>query len=229
MTLMTTIELDAYLTRIGLPNNGRRLVEKARREAPVRQVQSKGGNVITGFQSVKMDRTIETESRGGEYPAVISYEHDKSVLEYYPQPMTIDVPIVNSEGRQTTRRAHTPDFMLLREDRISIEEWRPEATMIKKAKEQPGRFERDERGWRFPEIESLLHALGIEYRLRMAEEHPAIFIQNVIFLRDYFSPNTEPLDTSILGAIKQCFVENAFLSLSELIAMGTVSQHPAQG
>jgi hypothetical protein len=37
---MGVVELEAYFVRIQLPEAGRWLIEKARREAPVRQVQS---------------------------------------------------------------------------------------------------------------------------------------------------------------------------------------------
>ena len=54
---MTEAELDHYLAR--LPAAGQRLVRQARRESPVRQVQSRMGNVITRFVSGKMRRVID--------------------------------------------------------------------------------------------------------------------------------------------------------------------------
>lgn len=217
---MTDIELEEYFNRIGLLPSGRRLVEKARVNAPVRAVQSRIGNVITEFQSAKMNRTIATESRTVEYPAVVQHEHDKSVLEYYAQPVSLDITVTDSNGRRTSRHLYTPDFLLLRDDRVIIEEWRPESTMIKKASKHPGRFERDEHGWRFPAVELQLHAMGIEYRLRTDDEHPQLFVENLTFLADFYSPDADPLDEATMQAIKSCFETEACLSLADLIALG---------
>ena len=89
--MMNQIELDAYFARIGLPVRGRRLVEKARRASPVRKVQSRTGNVLTHFPSRKMQKVVVAESRTVEFPAFMRYEHDPDVLEYYPQPVSLDL------------------------------------------------------------------------------------------------------------------------------------------
>ena len=70
--MLENSQREQLLDRLGLPIAGRRLVLDAAKYAPVRQVSSKGGgNVITPFQSLKMQRTIETESRHFEFPAAI--------------------------------------------------------------------------------------------------------------------------------------------------------------
>ena len=80
---LSPIELNALFERLGTPLAGRRLVETARREAPVRDIQSHSGNVITWYSSRKMGGlSIGTESRTVEFPAVIQYEHNPLVLEY---------------------------------------------------------------------------------------------------------------------------------------------------
>ena len=81
--MLTLVELHDLFDRLGTPPAGRQLVETARRLAPVRQVQSNSSNVITRYASRKMGRLVDCESRTVEYPAVIQYEHDPEVLEYY--------------------------------------------------------------------------------------------------------------------------------------------------
>ena len=84
--ILSPIELNDLFDRLGTPAKGRRSVEKARKEAPVRDIQSNSSNVITWYSSKKMGRAIGTESRTCEFPAVVQFEHDPLVLEYYPQP-----------------------------------------------------------------------------------------------------------------------------------------------
>ena len=123
--MLTDIELENLFDELGTPEAGRNLVRKARREAPVRQVRSNGSNLITRYPSKKMNRVIETESRTAEFPAMLHYERDPKVLEYYAQPLEVDqkVPLANGKA---TRLLHTPDFLLITQDGIVIEEWRQE-------------------------------------------------------------------------------------------------------
>jgi putative transposase len=218
--LLTTTELHEYFSRIGLPEAGRRLVEKARREAPVRKVQSRLCNVVTHYPSRKMARSIDTESRTVEFPAVIQYEHDTSVLEYYAQPVTLDVYVTDDATLKTSRLQHVPDFLLLRKDCIRIEEWRENARLDKLASKYPGRFVRDGGHWHYPRMEAHLHELGIQYRLRTPSEHPRTFVENIRFLADYFVPETLPVSASALAAIEACFVEQVAISIRDLIALG---------
>ena len=212
--------LDAYFVRINLPDAGRRLVETARRESPVREVQSRLGNVLTRFPSRKMQRVVTTESRTVEFPAVIQYEHDPSVLEYYAQPVMLDLRITASGAAKPSRLQHTPDFLLLREDCVCIEEWREEARMEKLAIKYPGRFTNSGGSWNYPEVEAYL---GIQYRLRTAAEHPETLVQNLLFLADYYVPDVEPLSATVLNSIHGCLRECGALTLAELIALGQSS------
>ena len=67
-------QLHELFEKLGVPSAGRTLVQKARKEAPVRQVQSRGGNVITMMASRKMGREIRTESRHLEFATAIDLE-----------------------------------------------------------------------------------------------------------------------------------------------------------
>jgi putative transposase len=60
--MLDTPQRERVLDRLGLPAAGRRLILDAAKYAPVRKVSSKGGgNVLTPYQSLKMQRTVETE------------------------------------------------------------------------------------------------------------------------------------------------------------------------
>lgn len=218
--MLTTVELNDYFERIGLPDGGRRLVEKARREAPIRTVQSGLGNVRTRFPSRKMGRIIEAESRTVEFPAFVRYEHDSGVLEYYPQPVALDLRFEHPITKKVTRVQHIPDVLVLWSDCVCIEEWREERRLAKLAAKYPDRFIRTGNQWRCPPVEDYLHRLGIRYRLRTADEHPHTFVQNLLFLADYFAPGAGEVDAKALEAIRVYLNERGAVTLAELISAG---------
>lgn len=118
-------------------------MEEARRTAPVRQVRSTSNNVITRYASRKMARMIDTESRTVEYPAVIQYEHDSKILEYYAQPMKLDIVWQGPGETKPSRFPHTPDFLLITRDGFHVEEWREEERLQRLSAKFPGGFVKD--------------------------------------------------------------------------------------
>jgi putative transposase len=210
-------ELESLFDHLQTPEAGRKFVRKVRREAPVRQVQCRrGGNVITRFCSQKMARIVETESRTVEYPAVICYERDQQVLEYFAQPAELDIVCIGLGGKPD-RNQHTPDFLVIRKDGIAIEEWREEARLVKLAAKYPGRYQREESGWRYPAAEHNLADKGIDYRLRSADEHPRRYIQNLIFLGDYLRTDALPLEITVCDSMQKKFRDRAAIPLRELL------------
>ena len=211
-------ELNDVFDRLGTPQMGRRLVEKARRESPVRDVQSRLGNVVTKYASKKMARTIQTESRTVEFPAVIQYEHDTTVLEYFEQPCKIDLILTDGGAKKAFRLQHTPDFLLVYRDKLVLEEWREEDRLVALARKHPGRWVKEVDGWHFPEAEAQLAELGIVYRIRSADELPRQYVRNLIFLSDYLDPAHPPIDVATTDKIRAPFAEKLVVGLPELIA-----------
>jgi putative transposase len=216
--MLSPIELNALFDRLGTPSAGRRLVEKARREAPVRDVQSNSGNVITWYVSRKMGGvSIGTESRTVEFPAVIQYEHNPLVLEYYSQPCELDLILPGIGRVQPSRVQHIPDFLMIMDDQILIEEWKEEKRLVKLAKKYPGRFVKEDDGWHYPVVEEHLAERGITYRIRSADEHPRQYVQNVIFLSHYLSPACPPVEQRKLDILNGVIAEKGVLTLTELM------------
>jgi len=214
--MLSNLELERHFDHLGTPDEGRKLVRKARNESPVRKVQSNRGNVITKFCSRKMDRTIATESRTVEFPAAVMYEHDLSVLEYFPQPLRLDIVLSGKRGK-AGRFQHTPDFLVIRKDGIWIEEWREESRLMDLAAKRPERYSRDEDGWRCPPAEEQFAAMGIAYRLRSADEHPRCFIQNMIFLANYLDSRNPVPDERFVLELRDLFRERHAIHLCELL------------
>jgi putative transposase len=220
--MLNTIELEEYFSHLATPVAGRRLVEKARKESPVRAVQSRMGNVITHYQSRKMGRTLAAESRTVEFPAMVSYEFDNKILEYYAQPVKLDIVGTDNGTKKPFRLQHTPDFLILGTNQIRIEEWREEPRLLKLAEKYPDRYEFNESGWRMPEVEAQLAGIGLTYCLRTPAEHPHQFLQNLQFLADFLSPDYPPVGVRELAAIKSCFDGRASMTIAELIAEGRI-------
>jgi len=222
--MLNAVELEMYFAKLGTPIAGRQFVIKARRESPVRKVQSRLGNVITKYQSRKMGATVDIESRTVEFPALINYEFDSGVLEYYAQPAKLDIIATDGGLKKPYRLQHTPDFLLLYSDKIVIDEWREEVRLQKLAGKYPGRYEYDEGGGRMPEVESQLREMGIHYQIRTPGEHPQQFIRNIQFLADYLAVDYPPVEADVLASIRLCFIERAFISIAELIATGQAAK-----
>lgn len=224
--MLELVELRRLFERLDTPPAGRKLIEEARRLAPVRQVRSNSNNVITRFHSRKMARMVDAESRTVEYPAIVTYEHDPGVLEFYAQPMRLDL-FVQEEGKpRPSRIQHTPDFLLIREGGLWVEEWREETRLERLRVKYPGRFFKDAEGWRYPAVETYLRDLGISYRLRSAFEHPRVYIQNLIFLADFLQDSCPPLEDGVLDAMRKAFRGQAGLPLLHLLERGTAESRP---
>ncbi len=218
--MSTRAELESYFDRIGLPEAGRRLVEKARRESPVRKVQSRLGNVLSHYPSRKMLRTVVAESLHVEFPAFLQYEFDPDVLEYYPQPLMLDLRIADPFTKKVSRIQHTPDVLLLKRDCVCIDEWREQARLEKLAAKHPDRFTRDGARWNCPQVEAHLHEFGIQYRLRTADEHPGVLVENILFLKDYYMAGAHPVRDKALARIRECLAEHGAITLGDLIELG---------
>ena len=215
--MLSLVALEDLFARLGTPEAGRTLVRKARREAPVRPVQSHLSNVITRYCSRKMQTVISAESRTVELPAMVRYEHDPKVLEFHAQPVKLFLDLPDKNGR-ILQTPQTPDFLVVAEDGIYLDEWREEPRLLRLAMKYPGRTFRDVDGWRFPAMETLLADMGITYRLRSADEHPRILIQNLQFLGDYLDPEAPAVAEPVLRRILDRFADQAAIPLAELLA-----------
>lgn len=214
--MLAEIELEEIFDGLGTPEAGRKLVRKARKEAPVRKVQSNRSNLISRYPSEKMGRVISTESHTVEFAAMLHYECDPKVLEYYAQPVEVDHKVEIPSGKMT-RLLHTPDFLLITQDGIVVEEWREETRLLKLAMKSPGKFIREETGWRYPVAEAFFAERGIAYRLRSADELPRQFIQNLSFLKPFLDTTQPGLEEQELVLLRQSFLDRPAVYLRQLL------------
>src|SRR5215831_9688050 len=115
--MMEDLEFSLWCDEQKFSELARKVMKGIRSSEPVRSRQSRVGNWTGRYASDKMGRTIQFESRTEEFPAIVSYEHDKAVLEFYDQPSKIEMRYM-SGGEQPRPLAfwHTPDFFVLRKD-----------------------------------------------------------------------------------------------------------------
>ncbi|MFC3627786.1 Mu transposase C-terminal domain-containing protein [Vogesella amnigena] len=202
---------------LGTPAAGRALVLKARSCAPVREVQSRGGNVITLMSSRKMGCEIATESRHIEFAAAVGHEFDDDVLEYYPQPTELKLELLDIATGEIKNIHHTPDFLVIRSDGIIFEEWKSEAKLARLAEKYPYRYQRGSDGlWYAPQIEQQLAALGIRYRICSDATISRRRVENLLHLADYYCPTCEPCDAEELARLHFALHEHSTLYFHEL-------------
>src|SRR5437667_2857222 len=125
---MKTSAFEQWCDRLELPTSTRNFLIHLRSSPPARRVQGRLLNVSGTYASRKMGVSIQFESHTVELWAIYAMEYDPSVLEYFDQPYTVDLHYQGPSGRQVVAR-HTPDFLVLRSDGASFEEWKPESRL----------------------------------------------------------------------------------------------------
>jgi putative transposase len=183
---MKTFAFEGWCDRLQLPTATRDFLDHIRSSPPVRRVQGRLLNVCGTYASRKMGVSIQFESHTVELWAIYTMEHDREVLEFFDQPCQLELAYPGPSGR-STKALHTPDFLVLRKDGASLEEWKPESRLLELMVTHPGRYQRDENGtWRCPPGEATAESLGLSYRVRSSEELHQGYIRNLIFLEEYF-------------------------------------------
>jgi putative transposase len=211
--------LAELFAKLSTPHAGQELVRKARRQAPVRDVQSRGGNVVTIFQSHKMGTEIRTESRHIEFPGAINHEFDPKVIEFYAQPCTLNLTFFDSATNKTKSTVHTPDFLVLHETGITLEEWKSETKLTRLAERYPYRYELAPDGsWRSPQIEQYLAGLGIAYKICSERTIPRMRVENIFFLEDYLHPGAPSCDPEEIQRLTAVLKIETSLFLADLTA-----------
>ncbi len=218
-TMLEKSQLVELLERLGTPHAGQALILNARTNAPVRDVQSRGGNVITIYASRKMGCEIRTESRHIEFAAAVDHEYDQSVLAYYPQPCELKLELTDPATGEIHQIHHTPDFLVIRASGFTLEEWKSHEKLTNLAKRTPYRYSQDEEGhWRAPQIEKQLAEMGIAYRVYCENDLPRKRVENYLHLADYLLPGVPECPHDIWLKLQEQLQEQGSISIAELLA-----------
>ncbi len=119
---MKTSAFEQWCDRLQLPTATRDFLAHLRASPPARRVQGRLFNVCGTFASRKMGVSIQFESHTVELWAIYTMEYDAQVLEFFDQPYQLELHYQGPSGRPT-QALHTPDFLVLRTDGASFEEW----------------------------------------------------------------------------------------------------------
>ena len=137
--MLTDTQFQHWCLRLGLSTETRELVARLRVSPPARRVGSHAHNVSGSYASRKMGCTIQFESHKVELWAIYLMEYDQSVLEYYDQPMVLELRYTSPSGRPVHVK-HIPDFLVLHTDGVVLEEWKPEDRLRELSISQPHRY-----------------------------------------------------------------------------------------
>jgi putative transposase len=214
---MDDLEFSLWCDRLTFSQTTRGVIEGIRSSEPVRNRQSRVGNWTGRYTSDKMGRTIQFESRTEEFLAVVSYEHDDEVIEYYDQPSKIEMRYAARSSRPVVFW-NTPDFFVLRVDGAGWEEWKPQEKLAELAESMPNRYQRDEQGhWRCPPGEEYAARYGLTYCVRSSSGLNPIYVRNLNFLEDYLRDPHLQIDQAALKVMRDLFSEEPVMTLKALL------------
>jgi len=220
-------ELETYLDNAQLPPAGRRYVRDSCRLAPIRDAHGGNTSVPTDIHSKKgaalpgATRPVRTESMSVEYAVAQMYEADSQVLEWYAQPLTLDVSYVHPVTESTVRWQHHPDFLVLCRERPLIEEWKGLNWLKKQLKTKPGRYQFEDGVWYAPAVEKTAEALGLAYRLRTHDDVPRLLTANTKFLLRYMDDAWPRVEDKKLEAIRAAFDGRPYIKFANLLRVGS--------
>jgi putative transposase len=207
--------------RLPLTAAGRNILDEMMSGAPVRQVQSRGGNVVTSFFSQKMSCEILTEAMSTEFPLGQEKERDSNVLGYWVQAYRFH--LAYPRNGKTVRTTHVPDYFSIEKfpARAVLEEVKTEQEWLRLSHQHPGWIVKEGDRWRNPTLEAHFEReFGFEYRLRSSVEFPQRRVANYSALAAFYSPNASVLTDSSYAALRAEFADQSFVALKDLVGSG---------
>ena len=143
------------------------------------------------------------------------------MLEFFGQPDTFKIRYLDKSGRKMQGHYYTPDFLVLRNGSVCFEEWKRNSDLKRLAALSPLRYQQQEDGsWRCPPAEEAVSALGLAFRVRSSAELHPTYIDNLLFLEDYFDM-TLSVPVQVQTTILQRLRETPGLPLSALAPDGS--------
>lgn len=179
------LQIDLLIGQLNIPESGRQLVRRIRTSDPARRVGGGRSNVCVRYPSRKMGFVVQAESHTVELALVYELEHDPEILEYYDQPEHLTLRYSGKNGRNLGV-SHTPDFLVVRRDRIEFVECKTEEDLIVLSERMPNRYKKDEDGrWVCPPGEAAASEFGLSYRIWSSSGIDWVFQDNIRFIEDY--------------------------------------------
>lgn len=209
-----------------LPQAAKEYIAACMANGPSRPVQGSNSNNTFTYYSFKMQATLKLESRRGEHVMAVLLDRDGKVIAFFAQPPQVTLDFLDKDGKRTTTRLYTPDFLVVREDNVGVIETRATERLLEANKANPYQFYRDLEGvWHFRAAEEYFKKLGFQYQLKATSELPAILVGNVRFLEDYSHASCPALTEAEVSAVVTPVAERRFMPLLELLGTGVSADH----
>lgn len=214
--MLSTEAFEEWCQRLGLSAEARTIITRIRTSPPSRRVQGRAGNVSGQYPSRKMGFGIQFESRHNELAAITLMEHDPTVLEYYDQPERITLTYQGPQKRVTVK--HTPDFFVLREDRVGWMECKMEEALLRFAEQHSQRYVRaDDGAWICPPGIAYAQTVGLSYWLRSSRETNQVYFDNLRFLEEYLIGTHAVVHPERVKAIRALAMHQPGMFLRDLL------------
>ena len=218
--------LDKAMFDVRLPQAGREYVAASITNGPSRQVNGRNGNNTFTYYCHKTKSTLKLESRRGEHVMAVLLDRDQKVIAFFAQPPQVTLEFLDKDGKRTTSRLYTPDFLVVREDKVLVIETRDTVKLLEANKANPYQFYRDLDGvWHFRAAEEHFKKLGIDFELKANSELPAILVGNCRFLEDYSHASCPALTEAEVDAVQKPVAERRFMPMLELLSTGVSADH----
>lgn len=206
------LELAEYLATQHVPDAARSLIDTIRvRQSDFNPFVKQGIRTVVAMRSAKMSRSVTVQSRTLRASAMMWYEFDPEILEYYAYPHSFTAVTQREDGRVVNKSQYWFDFLILGDGEPRFESWKEETDLFQSQKKDEarwskvGRFFRDEHDrWHDRACEQYCASLGIGHRLRTNRELPRLFLENLSYLRDFYDPRTPILSSDTADRLRQC-------------------------
>ncbi|WP_175773318.1 integrase catalytic domain-containing protein [Paraburkholderia phenazinium] len=210
--MFNQLELAEYLARYQVPDAARDLIGAIRgSQSDFNPFDQQGIRTVVAMRSAKMSRSVTVQSRTLRASAVMWYEFNGKILEYYAYPHSFTAVTQREDGRVVNKSQFWFEFLILGDGAPRFENWKEETVLFQSQKKEDGRwnkvgrFFRDESDqWHDRACEQYCASLGIAHRLRTNRELPRLFLENISFLRDFYDPRTPILASDTSDRLRQC-------------------------
>jgi transposase InsO family protein len=171
---------------------------------------------VCRYPSKKMGVVIQAESHRHELALLYVLERDLDVIGFWDQPEGIKITYASASGRPTSPTI-TPDYLVLRTDRVEWIEVKPHDALPELAREMPRRYAFGQDGrWGSPPAEAAAQAYGFRFRIWTAAEVDPKWLQNIQFLADYFGADLDPVPPDIRKKVNEAVQIEQGISLHDL-------------
>lgn len=189
-------------------------IDQTRNSDPSRSV---GVNARTSIaaadMSAKMGHTIATESHA-ERSVALQLNYDPKVLEFWEQPVAIEIRKINKRGARRRTR-YTADFLVLRVDGPEVLEVKTLDDVEKLVESDPLNWVKTEDGYDYlPAKEAFESEYGLKFRVVIATRQDQQIAENIRIL--LASRDSEPYNPLLGLRVRKLLVEQPVWRLDEL-------------